>query len=308
EALAEEFYRRLREHGELDRALVESCAGLAERHDVNVPALYSRLSGRPLFNEVLDRPLTNAEIDRGLTREADALPRRAPVLLPEFEKRATTLRATLSADATGLSKAAREDRETALADANNLCEEALDLTFHALALGQDPPAYHGDRCPFRGLYPFREEDREFFFGREALVARLQERLAEDNFLAVLGPSGSGKSSLVLAGLVPALKTRESNLQYAYATPGSDPVDFLEAVLQATDRPSLLVVDQFEELFTLCTHDDKRRDFLCRLLQLREQMRVVLTMRADFWGECALYSQLKELMQARQELIAPMDAA
>ena len=131
------------------------------------------------------------------------------------------------------------------------------------------------------------QDREFFFGREILVARLGERLAEGNFLAVLGPSGSGKSSLILAGLVPALQALENNLQLAYLTPGSDPLELLEAVMQVNKQASLLIVDQFEELFTLCTEDAKRRAFLDHLLKLREQMRVVLTMRADFWGECAL---------------------
>src|SRR5207247_639921 len=106
------------------------------------------------------------------------------------------------------------------------------------------------------------------------------------------------------GLVPALQGKESGFQMAYLTPGSDPLDFLEAVLQVNQRASLLIVDQFEELFTLCIEDAKRRAFLDRLLQLPVQMRVVLTLRADFWGECAPYRELKDLMQARQELIAP----
>src|SRR5262249_3226577 len=122
-----------------------------------------------------------------------------------------------------------------------------------------------------------------------------------------GPSGSGKSSLVLAGLIPALQAKESRLQVAYMTPGSHPLDFLEVSLQVNPHCSLLVVDQFEELFTLCSDEAKRRAFLDRLLKLPEVMRVILTMRADFWGECAPYRSLKELMQSRQELIAPMDA-
>jgi hypothetical protein len=304
--LAECFYRRLREHGEPDRALVEACAGLAERYDVNVPALYSRLGGRPLFS-MEDRPLTNAEVEYGLTRMKGLLDKRAPVLLPESDRHSLMLRGTLQAELESLSKEARKERDLALDGISNICDEALDLTFAALALEQEPPA-SDERCPFRGLYPFRVEDREFFFGREALVTRLEERLAEANFLAVLGPSGSGKSSVVLAGLVPALQGKESNFQIAYLTPGSDPLDFLEAVLHVNERASLLVVDQFEELFTLCADDAKRRAFMDRLLKLpKQQMRVVLTMRADFWGECAPYGELKNLMQARQELIAPMDA-
>jgi hypothetical protein len=129
-------------------------------------------------------------------------------------------------------------------------------------------------------------------------------LAEHNFLAVLGPSGCGKSSLVLAGLIPRLQAKESHLQM---TPGNDPLKLLEVSLQGHPQCSLLVVDQFEEIFTLCTDDAKRRPFVDRLLQLPERIRVILTMRADFWGECAPYAELKELMQAHQELIAPMDA-
>ena len=300
--LAESFYCRLREHGAPDLALVEACAGLAGRPDVNVPALYSRLGGRPLFS-MEDRPLTNAEIEYGLTHMKELLVKRAPVLLPDSDKQARTLRGTLQAESESLSKDARKERDAALDGVGNICDEALDLTFAALALGQEPPTYD-ERCPFRGLYPFRVEDREFFFGREALVARLEGRLADANFLAVLGPSGSGKSSVVLAGLVQALQAKES---MAYMTPGSDPLDFLEAVLKLNERPSLLIVDQFEELFTACTDEKKRLAFLDRLLKLPAQMHVVVTMRADFWGECAPYRELKELMQARQELIAPMDA-
>jgi WD40 repeat protein len=314
QALGEAFYRRLRETGAPDRALVEACAALAGRYDVNVPALYSRLGGRPLFGDTPDRPLTVAEIREGLTRARALLQERAPVWLearadrprPVFEEAAARLEADLHAEVKDLSEQARKDRVQALDEVGNLCAEALERNFTELALGKEPPPYDR-RCPFRGLYPFRAADREFFFGREALVGRLADRLAESDFLAVLGPSGSGKSSVVLGGLVPALETREANLRPAYMTPGSDPLDFLEAVLQAEDRASLLVVDQFEELFTLCADDVKRRAFLDRLLKLPGQTRVVLTMRADFWGECAPYRELKDLMQARQELIAPMGA-
>jgi hypothetical protein len=314
-ALAEAFYRRLREHGQVDRALSEACAGMAERHDIHVPVLYSRLGGRPLFSNASDRELTLAEIRHGLTRARDLMGQRAPVWLQEratqprsvFDEQADRMQRTLHAEYADLLAEGQRDRDGALDGVSNLCDEVIERTFHELALGKEPPAYDG-RCPFRGLYPFRPEDQEFFFGREGLVQRLQERLAEGAFLAVLGPSGGGKSSLVLAGLVPALHRLEKGLQVAYMTPGSNPVEFLEAVLQVNSRASLLVVDQFEELFTLCSDHGERCAFLERLLKLGEQMRVVLTMRADFWGECAPYRELKELMQARQELIAPMDAA
>jgi WD40 repeat protein len=315
QALTEAFYRRLGETGEPDRALVEACAGLAGRYDVNVPALYSRLGGRPLFSDTTDRPLTVAEIEYGLGRARELLQQRAPVWLaphppkprPLFDQREADLRATLHDEYATLGDQGQANRTRALDEVNSLCDEALERSFAALALGKEPPPYDGD-CPFRGLLYFGAENRKFFFGREGLVARLEERLAEHRFLAVLGPSGSGKSSVVLAGLVPALQAKVPHFDMAYLTPGSDPLTFLETSLGLSPRCVLLVVDQFEELFTLCADEAKRRAFLGRLLRLPGELSVVLTMRADFWGECAPYRELKELMQAHQELVAPMDPA
>src|SRR5262249_13783972 len=123
----------------------------------------------------------------------------------------------------------REERSKGLAEVQRICEESLDLSFTALALDQKTPDLD-PRCPFQGLLPFRYENREFFFGREALIQRLERKLADHPFLAVLGPSGSGKSSVVLAGLIPSLQVRQSNLAIAYLTPGDDPLVRLETNL------------------------------------------------------------------------------
>jgi len=299
EALSSAFYRRLREHGQVDLALAEAMAGLQGRFDATVPALFSRLGGQPLFSDVLDRPLTDTEIKYGADQLRALVLERAPVLVPELDAKAGSVESSLGADARSLSAESRKEREGALQALNTISGEVLDLSFSALALGQKPPDYDA-RCPFRGLVAFRPDDREFFFGREALVQKLVERVKANNFLAVLGPSGSGKSSLVLAGLVPAL-----GAPVAYMTPGSNPLVNLGAVLKNEDQ--LVVVDQFEELFTLCTDEEKRLSFIKMLLGLSAKQRVVLTMRADFWGECAGYKSLKEAMQANQELVAPMDA-
>jgi len=276
--MAERFYRHLHASGEVDLALPEATAGLGQRADVTVPALFSRLGGRPLFSDQLDRALSNAEIAFGLDRLRALLAERAPGLQEECARQATTLKQTLGADATALSKEGRQEREQALREVNALAEDVLDLSFNALALGQQPPVYDA-RCPFRGLYPFRVEDCEFFFGRETLIDQLRQKLAERKFLAVLGPSGSGKSSIVLAGLLPALQSREPGLQVASLTPGSEPLSPLEAALsKLTDQSGVLVVDQFEEIFTLCT-DEKRREFIDQLLRIVRSRRVALTMRA-----------------------------
>jgi hypothetical protein len=323
-ALASQFYRRLREHGQPDLALVEATAGLAERGDITVPALYSRLAGVSLFSDAV-RPLldlTPAEIANGLERGAPLLEERAPVLLADadtgdgtrrgFTAVAEHLRGLLGADSTHLSDTAREERRKALEELDAIGKEALDLSFAALALGQDPPAYDARR-PFRGLNPFRAEDRAFFFGREELIAELQNRLAAHPFLPVLGPSGSGKSSVVLAGLVPALAASgaagaEGQTLERDMRPGTDPLARLEETLaRLADSPGVVVVDQFEEVFTLCRDEDLRVAFFDRMLALTAERPVVLTMRADFWGECAPYPELRTAMEAHQRLIAPMDA-
>jgi energy-coupling factor transporter ATP-binding protein EcfA2 len=307
QVLTEKFYYQLRESGQVDSALHEAVASLAERGDVTVPALFSRLGGRPLFSDQLDRELTNAEIQYGLERLVNLLPERAPVLEKSFAELAQQLKSTLEADATALSKETLKEREQTLEEVNNLCEEILDLNFHALALGQQPPIYDS-RCPFLGLYPFRVENHEFFFGREQLIAQLQEKLTEHNFLAVLGASGSGKSSVVLAGLIPLLQEKQPGLQLAYMTPSSNPIEKLRTSLsQVQTESSILVIDQFEELFTLCTDEAEKVTFIEKLLSLIPHQKVVITMRADFWGECAPYQNLKDLMEARQKLISPMDA-
>ncbi|QDL11352.1 hypothetical protein DP113_28660 [Brasilonema octagenarum UFV-E1] len=308
QALTEKFYYQLRQSGEVDSALHEATATLAERGDVTVPALFSRLGGRPLFSDQLDRELTNAEIQYGLERLVQLLPERSPVLEKKFAQLEGQLKNTLGADATALSKEVLKEREQTLEEVNNLCEEIVDLNFNALALGQQPPIYDS-RCPFLGLYPFRVENREFFFGREELIAQLQQKLTEHNFLAVLGGSGSGKSSLVLAGLIPKLQEKQIGLLSVYMTPSSNPIEQLETSLsQVLAQSTILVIDQFEELFTLCTDEAERVSFIEKLLSLIPHQKVVITMRADFWGECAPYRNLKDLMEARQKLIGPMDAA
>jgi WD40 repeat protein/DNA replication protein DnaC len=307
QALTEKFYYQLRESGEVDSALHEATASLAERGDIAVPALFSRLGGRPLFSDQLDRELTNAEIEYGLERLLKLLPERSPILEKKFTDIAYQIRNTLGADVTALSKEALKEREQTLEEINNLCEEILDLNFHALALDQQPPTYDS-RCPFRGLYPFRVENREFFFGREELITQLQQKLSEHNFLAVLGASGSGKSSVVLGGLIPLLQKKQGDLQLVYMTPTSYPIEKLQTSLsQVQVESSILVIDQFEELFTLCTNQTERVTFIEKLLSLIPYQKVVITMRADFWGECASYRNLKDLMEARQKLIGPMDA-
>ncbi|BCL39606.1 CHAT domain-containing protein [Nostoc sp. MS1] len=304
QALATTFYQKLRVHGNVDLALSEATAGLQGRYDITVPALFSRLGGRSLFSDTPDRPLTPKEIKYGLDYLAKLLPERAPILSDELNQQITVLNRTLGTE----TKEALQEQQQALDTVNKICSEVLDLSFPALALGTEEPPAYDSRCPFQGLKPFRLENREFFFGREQLTAKLQQKLAQDNFLPVLGDSGSGKSSVVLAGLIPALQSQQPNLQMAYMTPTSEPIAALQtSLLTFQSQDFVLVIDQFEELFTLCSDEAQRRKFIEQLISLSQQQKGVITMRADFWGECAFYPKLKEMMQARQELVAPMDS-
>lgn len=316
--LSSKFYERLNDNGDVVGALVDATAYLAEAGDITVPAIYERLGGRLLFDSVVTRELTNVEIISGLERLQALLadqpdrPGRAPILTAELSRYAAQWRRLLLPDAITtprqqLSPQAQAEWLEAESNINALCEQALDLSFRALALGQEPAPYDA-RCPFPGLAAFQGEFKAFFFGRENLVAKLVSQWQEHNFLAILGPSGSGKSSLVLAGIAPQMERENPNLQLVYMTPTANPLHQLAAAQLPEVGPKseiLLLVDQFEELFTLCADEKIRQQFLDQLLALTEEMRVVITMRADFWGDCAPYPALRQLMLQQQELIAPM---
>src|SRR5215208_6289043 len=132
--------------------------------------------------------------------------------------------------------------------------------------------------PYRGLLAFEPDDRRFFFGRENVVEEILARLAPGRPLGIVGPSGSGKSSVLRAGVVGAVLAGEvEGLERArIITPGAEPR------LEATDDPrELVVVDQFEELYTLCEDPARRDAFIDRLLALC--CPVVIGVRADLYG-------------------------
>lgn len=262
------------------------------------PAALEALGGPKLLGG-LEHDLNADELTLGFTRLSDFLVARAPCLLPNLDSLTRRLAPLIQSVAATLSDPARAERAEALAALNSLCLESLDLSFNALCLGQPAPGYDA-RCPFRGLEAFGVQDAEFFFGREKLTAQLIARLKAHPFLAVLGASGSGKSSLVMAGLVPAL-----DLPYAVFRPGAEPLSELEKALQT--EAQLWVVDQFEELFTR-SKPGQRSEFIARLLEQAKERRVVLTLRADFLGEVAAFASLRDEVQNHQVIIPPMQPA
>jgi WD40 repeat protein/DNA-binding SARP family transcriptional activator len=169
-------------------------------------------------------------------------------------------------------------------------------------------------CPFKGLASFEAADAPYFFGRERLVAELVAKLVGAPLLGVVGPSGSGKSSVVRAGLLPALASGvlpgSKAWPQAVIRPGEHPLAELERALAGlgTARRVVLAVDQFEETFTFCRHKTERARFiaeLARLSQRQEGSAVVLAIRADFYGRCAEYPELSRALAANHVLVGSM---
>ena len=185
-------------------------------------------------------------------------------------------------------------------------------------------------CPFKGLASFEPVDADYFFGRERLVAELVARLVGASFLGIVGPSGSGKSSVLRAGLLPALAggvlPGSEGWRRLLLRPGERPLDELRRVLVSGakdplaealdalpgDARLLLAVDQFEELFTACRSDAERAAFADTLSRAAADPEgravVVVALRADFYGRFAAYPGLAELLGGNQVLVGPMQAS
>jgi len=170
----------------------------------------------------------------------------------------------------------------------------------------------GDRrSPYRGLAAFEPEDSEWFFGRTELIdvvhTRAVERRRQQLPLLVVGPSGSGKSSLLRAGLIPLLR-REGSA--ALITPGRDPLGALTVAVpdDADVPPDWIVVDQFEELFTHESTAEERARFIEELLRTCEYTGVIIGMRADFYAAALSEPGLAAAFQDGQVVVGPMDRA
>jgi WD40 repeat protein/DNA-binding SARP family transcriptional activator len=176
-------------------------------------------------------------------------------------------------------------------------DRALDLG--SAGVGVLP--HERDICPYQGLAPFETADAEFFFGRERLVDELSARLAEAPLLALIGASGSGKSSLLRAGLLPALVDFDRVL----LRPG-DPLPTLAA------GRTVVAVDQFEELFGATFSERARRDYIDALVEVawdpERRALVLLALRADFFGHVAPYVELADLIGPNHALLGPMSRA
>jgi WD40 repeat protein/DNA-binding SARP family transcriptional activator len=173
----------------------------------------------------------------------------------------------------------------------------------------DPPGPVRDVCPFKGLATFEAGDAEFFFGRERLVDELVARIRDAPLLALVGTSGSGKSSLLQAGLLPALADKACLVRPSAVT-ATKLVETVERV--PVGARFVLAVDQFEELFAGSVDEVERRRFVRALVDAawdpERRVVILIAVRADFFGHLAPYLELADLVSANHLLLGPMSPA
>ncbi|MCA9873098.1 MAG: hypothetical protein KC441_05570, partial [Anaerolineales bacterium] len=206
------------------------------------------------------------------------------------------------------------------------------------------PELDDSLCPYLGLQTFSASQQSFFFGRSALIAEMVEKLKYGRFLAIVGPSGSGKSSVAQAGLLThmqsgALHGSRTWRYYAPIVPGADPqaslihvlkpdgvdmIDWMAEVSeqcaqnsaflvnlidQADPEPAVLLIDQFEEIFTICEDEHKRRAFILTLLNLIQMPKarhtVIITMRADLESNLVQIPALQSEYEKAQVRVTAM---
>ncbi|MBK8985382.1 MAG: AAA family ATPase [Chloroflexi bacterium] len=205
-------------------------------------------------------------------------------------------------------------------------------------------------CPYVGLDAFQSSHSGYFFGRDQLIGQMLAKLEHGRFLAVIGPSGSGKSSALLAGLLPrlqggALPGSETWRYYPRLVPGANPLQSLARILRADfashadweqatgdafrknphqlahiinraaapdGRPAVLIIDQFEEIFTLCASEEIRQIFIDNLLNLiadtAARHSLIITMRADFESQLMRITAFQRPYEQAQVRVTPMNAA
>jgi TIR domain len=290
-----------------------------------------------------------AAIDRRV-RDSGRSFRVIPVLLPGAERAERSSLPTFLAATTWVEFHKSLDDPTAF--------HRLISGIRGIEPGPDPgQAFCEGQCPYRGLRAFDVGDAPFFFGREALVQWLLNELRPategqpvNRFLAIVGASGSGKSSVARAGLIAVLKhgaiAGSAHWPIAVCRPGSDPLESLAVGLSravnvgqgapalaeliegfqknektlhliarqslpenASDKRLMVVVDQFEEVFTLCRKEELREALIRNLLYaakvVQGQTLVTLTMRADFYGRCAANAELAAAFSDHHVLVGPM---
>lgn len=369
--MSDERFQVFLSHNRLDKSVVEQLALRLEKEGIH-PWLdkWNLIPGNPwqeAIESALNRcescavffglhgagPWQNEEMRAAIDRRVNSKDghfRVIPVLLPGTERAERSTLPDFLARATWV-----EFRRTIDDD------EAFRLLVHGIQGTEPGPGpdlnWRKGECPYKGLQIFDVEDAPFFFGREALTGWLLDAVRpstasrpENRFLALVGCSGSGKSSLARAGLIAALKRGEiehsADWPVLICRPGPNPLESLAMALSRFDGPEfrtssvrsritelatdettlhlaariavkdataecrlVLLVDQFEECFTMCRDEASRAAFFKNLIYASSvaagQTLVLLAMRADFYGDCASYPGLAAAVSEHQVLAPPM---
>lgn len=244
---------------------------------------------------------------------------------------------------------ARDFTEIVRETAPGLPTATGSVTLDIMSITQAEAEIFQPKNPYKGLRAFQQADADDFFGRDELVTELVDHLGVSgnnyDFLAVVGPSGSGKSSVVKAGMLPRIQdgalNPDSKWYTAEMVPGTHPIEELEAALLGVstsefpglinqlkedergfvravkriipeDSEFVLFIDQFEETFTLVDDEDERAHFLKAILNAvedeRSRIKIVVTLRADFYDRPLLYQEFGKLIRRYTELVLPLTDA
>jgi WD40 repeat protein/DNA-binding SARP family transcriptional activator len=256
-----------------------------------------------------------------LRRLQEAILRQDPSLELVVPDEAWASRETVNQVGAGAGQASQRRHELSAIE-HELAANVIDLQTLRERAGRRGRPPVGPACPFKGLEPFDVADAELFFGREQLVSEIVARLPGRSLIGVVGPSGSGKSSTVRAGLLPALAAGVlpgsegwrrvvvrpgerplATLARALGKDGADPLGSALAGVEAGSR-LVVVVDQFEEVFTTA-EPRHRAAFVDALVRDDERLLTVLAIRADFYGLCAEHSDLARRLGESHVLVGPM---
>ncbi len=290
-----------------------------------VRAITALYAGRPAD----DAPLAD------IVAESDGVPAAVHKVASRWARGAASRRLGASADRTATERHGLQAAEAALvADMADL-ELVRDRERRYVERPDGPDATVPPRavCPYKGLAEFEAADADHYFGRERLIAEMVARFVGARLLGLVGDSGSGKSSALRAGLLPALAggmlpssdtwpqvllrpgehpLAELGRALARAFPegevaGDDPAAALDRALASlgSGRRLVVVVDQFEEVFNAARDEVEPSAFIDLLTRERPGLKVIVSIRADYYGRCAAYPALARLLGSDQVLVGPL---
>ncbi len=305
---------------------------------------YEALTGSKPFIDHSPATLLYKQLNDPLPDITDTRPD-LPLELNDILQRATAKDSSLRYD-TALEFA--RAFQTALSGVTSTMPDLGGGTVNVMSLTQVEQDIFQPKNPYKGLRAFQQADADEFFGRDELIERLLKRMSvrgsDDDFLAIVGPSGSGKSSVVKAGLLPHIKDSALNDERDWYTidmvPGTHPMEELEAgflsiapreipglleklradergivrvvkqILPDDNAEVVLFIDQFEEVFTLIEDEAARAHFLDSVMAAvqdeRSRLKIIITIRADFYDKPLLYAKFGELIRQKTELVLPLN--